>query len=55
MKIQMCLCICMHQGSYREVLSKIQGLFKTILQFSGTESLGKILIEVLNSSSKKLD
>ena len=31
------------QGS----LSKIQGLLKTILQVSGTKSLGKILIEVL--------
>ena len=31
------------QGS----LSKIQGLLKTILQFSRTKSLGKLLIKVL--------
>ena len=38
------------QGSYREVWVKFkdfQGLLKTILQFSRTKSLGKILIEVL--------
>ena len=39
------------QGS----LSKIQGLFKTILQFSRTKSLRKILIEVLKFIFKMLD
>ena len=34
-------------GSIQACLSKIQALLKTILQFSRTKNLGKILIKVL--------
>ena len=35
-----------HSRVHTGKLSKIQGLLKTNLQFSGTKNLGKIMIEV---------
>ena len=45
----------MYTGFIQAILSKIQGLLKTILQFSRNKSLGKILIQVLKSTSEMLD